>query len=297
MRCLKFILFGLVASVVSVQAAGAASIVGKKSKTKDYNYSWETRLQFVEDCSRNANEWVCKCVLDKLQHKYSEAEFLYINEELYKDIDHPEFIDFISSAVDLCDAEYTKNPKVIEQENERFLRDVDHVLKDVSSLPTTGQTALGGRRGKADGGFNEGYAEGGSGGTGDGLASLLGGGGGGIATNAKGSIKTPSERDINMGAGGGSRSAADIMKVVRQRTPGLRHIYNAFLKKKPGFHGSVALKFTIAPSGEIISISIASSTTGYREFDSEIKTAVSRWKFSKVKGGNTTVTFPFTFSE
>ncbi len=181
--------------------------------------------------------------------------------------------------------------------NQKFSKDIDKVLKDVAGLQTTGKTVLGGRRGKADGGFNEGYAEGGSGGIGDGLAGLLGGGGGGIATKAKGSIKTPSERDIDMGAGGGSRSAADIMKVVRQRTPGLRHIYNKFLKKKPGFQGKVTLKFTIAPGGEIISISIASSTTGYGEFDGEVKNAVSRWKFSKVKSGNTIVTIPFTFSE
>ena len=181
--------------------------------------------------------------------------------------------------------------------NQKFTKDIDKVLKDVAGLQTTGKTVLGGRRGKADGGFNEGYAEGGSGGIGDGLAGLLGGGGGGIATKAKGSIKPPSERDIDMGAGGGSRSAADIMKVVRQRTPGLRHIYNKFLKKKPGFQGKVTLKFTIAPGGEVISISIASSTTGYGEFDGEIKNAVSRWKFSKVKSGNTTVTIPFTFSE
>ena len=181
--------------------------------------------------------------------------------------------------------------------NQKFTKDIDKVLKDVAGLQTTGKTVLGGRRGKADGGFNEGYAEGGSGGIGDGLAGLLGGGGGGIATKAKGSIKTPSERDIDMGAGGGSRSAADIMKVVRQRTPGLRHIYNKFLKKKPGFQGKVTLKFTIAPGGEVISISIASSTTGYGEFDGEVKNAVSRWKFSKVKSGNTTVTIPFTFSE
>ncbi|MDY5029135.1 TonB family C-terminal domain-containing protein [Fibrobacter intestinalis] len=166
--------------------------------------------------------------------------------------------------------------------NQKFTKDIDQVLKDVAGLKTTGKTLLDGRRGKADGDFNEGYAEGGS---------------GGIATKAKGSIKTPSERDIDMGAGGGSRSAADIMKVVRQRTPGLRHIYNKFLKKKPGFQGKVTLKFTIAPGGEVISISIASSTTGYGEFDGKIKNAVSRWKFGKVKSGNTTVTIPFTFSE
>ena len=181
--------------------------------------------------------------------------------------------------------------------NQKFTKDIDKVLKDVAGLQTTGKTVLGGRRGKANGGFKEGYAEGGSGGIGDGLAGLLGGGGGGIATKAKGSIKTPSMRDIDMGAGGGSRSAADIMKVVRQRTPGLRHIYNKCLKKKPGFQGKVTLKFTIAPGGEIISISTVSSTTGFSEFDSEIKNAVSRWTFSKVKSGNTTVTIPFTFSE
>lgn len=100
-----------------------------------------------------------------------------------------------------------------------------------------------------------------------------------------------------MGAGGGTRATADIMKTVRQRTPGLRHIYNKYTKKKPGFQGKVALRFTIAPGGEVISISIASSTTGYSEFDGEIKNAVSRWKFGKVKSGNTTVTIPFTFSE
>lgn len=99
------------------------------------------------------------------------------------------------------------------------------------------------------------------------------------------------------------RSVADIMKVVRQRTPGLRHIYNKFLKQQPHFQGVVSLRFTIAPGGEIISISIASSTTGYGEFDNEIKTAVSRWNFGKFKcdDGNvaneTTVTYSFTFSE
>ena len=181
--------------------------------------------------------------------------------------------------------------------NQKFTKDIDKVLKDVAGLQTTGKTVLGGRRGKADGGFNEGYAEGGAGGIGDGLAGLFGGGGGGISTKAKGNIKTPSARDIDMGAGGGSRSAADIMKVVRQRTPGLRHIYNKFLKKKPGFQGKVTLKFTIAPGGEVISISMASSTTGYGEFDAQIKNAVGNWTFSKVKSGNTTVTIPFTFSE
>src|SRR5574344_1795564 len=40
--------------------------------------------------------------------------------------------------------------------NQKFTKDIDQVLKDVAGLQTSGKTVLGGRRGKADGGFNEG---------------------------------------------------------------------------------------------------------------------------------------------
>ena len=158
--------------------------------------------------------------------------------------------------------------------NQKFTKDFNKVMKDVDS-----------RRNKSDGED-----------IGDGLAGLTDGNGS-IAPKAKGTIKTPSQREINEGINGGSRSAADIMKVVRQRTPGLRHIYNKFLKTKPGFQGKVILKLTIAPSGEITNIYIDSSTTDYSEFDEEVKNAVSKWTFSKVESGNTTVKIPFTFSE
>lgn len=181
--------------------------------------------------------------------------------------------------------------------DQKFAKDIDKVLKNVAGLQKSGQTVLGGRRGKADGAFNDGYAEGGSGGIGDMLGGLLGGGGGSISTKAKGSIRTPSERDIDMGAGGGSRSVSEIMAVVRARTPGLRHIYNKYLKLRPGFAGKVTLAFTIAPGGDIISIKIASATTGYDEFDSDIQNAVSRWRFKVIKSGNTSVTIPFSFTE
>lgn len=244
MHTMKYSLFILLAAVVYAQAGGAASVVAQKSKTKGFSYSYETEEIFMNECTQGANQRVCRCVFGKIKQQYSEADYWKLENDLRKNVDHPEYISYLTESVEQCDAEYTEDR---------------------------------------------------SGGIGDGLAGMLGGGGG-IATKAKGSIRTPSERDIEIGAGS-SRSAADIMKVVRQRTPGLRHVYNKFLKKKPGFQGKVALKFTIAPEGEIISISIASSTTGYGEFDNEIKTAVSRWKFNKVKSGNTTITVPFTFSE
>ena len=245
MHVMEYSLIGLIAAAVYAQAGGAASVVAQKSKVKGFSYSYETEGIFMNECTQGANQRVCRCVFGKIKRQYSETDYWKLENDLRRNIDHPEYISYLTESVEECDSEYAED--------------------------------------RSDG-------------IGDGLAGMLGGGGGGIATKAKGSIRTPSERDIEISAEG-SRSAADIMKVVRQRTPGLRHVYNKFLKKKPGFQGKVALKFTIDPSGVIISISIAASTTGYSEFDNEIKSAVSRWKFSKMNAGNTTVTVPFTFSE
>jgi len=181
--------------------------------------------------------------------------------------------------------------------DKNFAKDIDKVLSKVGGLQTSGKTELGGRRGSATGGFNDGYAEGGSGGIGDMLGGLMGGSAGGIGTKARGSLKAPSARDIDMGSGDGSRSKAEIMAVVNARMPGLRNIYNKYLKLKPGFSGKVTIKFTIAPGGDIISIAIVSSTTGYAEFDNAVKNMVGTWKWKAIKSGNTTPTIPFNFTE
>jgi TonB family protein len=79
--------------------------------------------------------------------------------------------------------------------------------------------------------------------------------------------------------------------------PSLKKIYNQYLKQKPGFSGKVTIKFTIAASGKIIDINIVSSTTGNVKFDKAIKDSVATWKWKAIKGGNTTPTIPFNFSE
>ena len=182
---------------------------------------------------------------------------------------------------------------------QKVVKDIDKILKNTNGLQVTGKTTIGDtRRGVVNAGFNEGVAAGGSGGLGSAMGNLFGGSGGAINTKSlKGNMKTPNVRDIDVGSGPGSRSAVDIMKIVRQRTPGLRHIYSKHLKKNPGFEGKVTLKFTIAPGGEIINIAIVSSTTGYAAFDNDIRNMVGSWTFSKIKSGNTVVTVPFTFTE
>ncbi len=181
----------------------------------------------------------------------------------------------------------------------KFSKDIDKVINNVSGLTKTGQTRLGGRRGKVDGGFNDGYAAGGSGGVDDLLGGLWGGSGsGGLSLQAKGGLQAPSASDIDMGQESGQRSTESILRVIREHEPGLRHTYNKYLKMNPGFKGKVTLKFTIAPSGAVIELEIVSSTTGVSQFDEEIRGKVKTWRFEPIKGrGNDVVTVPFTFSE
>jgi len=184
--------------------------------------------------------------------------------------------------------------------NQKFAKDLDKVINNVSGLTKTGQTRLGGRRGKVDGGWNDGFAVGGSGGVDDLLGGLWGGDSGPLGVKAKGGLglKAPSASDIDMGQESGQRSTESILRVIRQHTPGLRHTYNKYLKTNPGFKGKITLKFAIAPSGSIVELTIVGTTTGVGEFDSEIRDKVRTWRFEPVKGkSNDVVTVPFTFSE
>ena len=184
--------------------------------------------------------------------------------------------------------------------NQKFAKDLDKVINNVAGLTKTGQTRLGGRRGKVDGGWNDGYAVGGSGGVDDLLGGLWGGDAGPLGVKAKGGLglKAPSASDIDMGQESGQRSTESILRVIRQHTPGLRHTYNKYLKTNPGFKGKITLKFAIAPSGSIVELTIVGTTTGVSDFDQEIRDKVRTWKFEPVKGkSNDVVTVPFTFSE
>ena len=118
------------------------------------------------------------------------------------------------------------------------------------------------------------------------------------AQKIKGSVKMPSERDIKVkNKNGADRTALDIKKIVRMRTPGLRHVYYKYLKKNSELQGKVTLKLTIAADGRVTDVSIVSSTMQNRKFDAEIQKLVGSWVFLRVKSGETIVSIPFTFFE
>ena len=58
------------------------------------------------------------------------------------------------------------------------------------------------------------------------------------------------------------------------------------------------MRFAIAPSGEVVDVGLAGSTTSAPDFDAQVVEKVMAWRFDPVKAaGNDIVTVPFNFSE
>lgn len=120
------------------------------------------------------------------------------------------------------------------------------------------------------------------------------------ASKARGKIITPTENDISI-ENDSSDTKPFILNIVRQRTPGLRHIYLKYLKiresnNKPSFKGTIVLKLEIGDLGAVSNVLVKSTTTDYPEFDEQIAKAVSRWKFPQAKHVGS-ITIPLTFQE
>jgi TonB family protein len=152
--------------------------------------------------------------------------------------------------------------------------------KDIETEPKGSETELGGRRNVGSGSEDK-------------LGGLM------IGSDYKkpqGTVKTPEPEDIDINSDA-SRSKSEIIQFINARMPALRSIYSKYLKEQHSFSGGVVLKFTIAGSGEIIDISIASSTTNFPEFEEQIQKTVASWKWKAAEGSNTTVTILFNFKE
>jgi TonB family protein len=190
------------------------------------------------------------------------------------------------------------NQNAYTQMNATIHQDINKVLASGAKILTAGKVAIGTRQGKASGDWNGFVGDGGTDGIEGMLSSLMGGPGeiaGSKVIKGKWNLTNPGE--ISVPEGNGGRSVTEIMQVVKARTPGLRHIYNKFLKLHPGMAGKVTLQFTILAGGDVVECNIRNSTTQISEFDEEIREAVQRWNFKIIKSGNTTVAMPFNFSE
>lgn len=170
-------------------------------------------------------------------------------------------------------------------------------LSELPVLKRTPHSGIGGRRGMESHEFNLEYIEDGDGGKGGGKDGVS------LLPRLEPRVMVlpgtgPRISSIDYAQETNARSSAAILAVIKSHSPGLRHIYNGFLKQRPGLAGKIQISFAIAPSGDIVELSIASSTTSAPDFDAAVAAQVRSWRFDAVKAaGNDHVTVPFTFSE
>ena len=66
----------------------------------------------------------------------------------------------------------------------------------------------------------------------------------------------------------------------------------------PELSGKVAIRFTIASEGNVVTSSVAQSTAGNAELEQCVASRVRGWQFPKPKGGgHVVVTYPFLFKQ
>lgn len=119
-----------------VFADGAASLVGKSSKVKNYTYSPMLKFEFMNDCSENANRDVCECVLEKLQLRYSEETYQKLDSDLRRGMEHPDFVKYISDASTECDLA-VKSPETELPVESDFSQDLPAPAIGVSEAEAT----------------------------------------------------------------------------------------------------------------------------------------------------------------
>ena len=155
--------------------------------------------------------------------------------------------------------------------------EIDKILKEVATLSTSGTTTLYGVVRSSSKGLERDK---------DGKF---------IIEKAKGFAKTPTFEELSLERGVYD-DRVSFLRPIRQRTPGLRHIYNKHLKKSPSFSGTIVFRLNINADGTVQKVQIDSTTTGNRAFDEEIRKAVSSWNFPK-KNSEDVATFPIRFYE
>jgi len=180
-----------------------------------------------------------------------------------------------------------------------FAAGIDAIISGAGGLQAGGGGGTG-RAGAGGIGFGGGMGSGFGGGTGgvDGLAGLMGGGGGNMQFERRAAPRVR-EPAAATGAGlTGGRSRAEIMRVVRQNMASLQHAYNQRLRDNPGMQGRVTVKWAIDEFGNVIHASLVSSTIDDNTFEQTVVSRIRSWVFGRINipGDVTEVEYPFVFT-
>lgn len=130
------------------------------------------------------------------------------------------------------------------------------------------------------------------------IDQILSGGGGSLGTKiggVSGRAGSSSTGPKNVELGGEPKEYRDpkkIIKVIQQSLPDFMNRFQIVSKSNPELEGIISLKFNIAPSGNISSISVMASS-GSLELDQMVMEKAQQMKFDSIRGGNTTITYTF----
>jgi TonB family protein len=95
----------------------------------------------------------------------------------------------------------------------------------------------------------------------------------------------------------GSLDKEIIRRIIRKHMNEVKYCYEQELVKKQDLQGRIAVQFTIAATGQVVTSVLQTSSMANRRVENCVVQAVRRWEFPKPKGGGIViVTYPFVFN-
>jgi len=89
-----------------------------------------------------------------------------------------------------------------------------------------------------------------------------------------------------------------IRRVIQRNRGQIRYCYEKELTSHPTLSGKVAIRFTIASEGNVVTSTVAQSTVGDSELEQCVAGRVRTWQFPRPQGGGSAVvTYPFLFKQ
>ena len=116
-----------------------------------------------------------------------------------------------------------------------------------------------------------------------------------IETNQKKLAKAANATQQQKRVSLAKRTADEIERVFQKNKGGIFSLYNRALRKNPSLSGKVVIELTIAPSGVVTAVKILSSELGDDKLERKLVIKIKRFKFTKAKVAEITVTYPIDF--
>jgi TonB family protein len=108
---------------------------------------------------------------------------------------------------------------------------------------------------------------------------------------AKASNATQQQKRVSLA----KRTADEIERVFQKNKGSIFNLYNRALRKNPSLSGKVVIELTIAASGVVTAVKILSSELGDDKLERKLVIKIKRFKFTKAKVAEITVTYPIDF--